>query len=215
MRALSPRSTLGPFSRLCPRLCGSQGPGRGLGQVSRLLGHRGRQSLPVPWLGNKRQPHQPRLCWPPCQLWGLSLVSRPWGPPLRLREPSAGLHSQSSLGPGSGVGWKGDLGHPHFASPLRAWYLWELKQGGCSAHWSGLLDTKGRPVLRRELILCLEQVLLASSALCVLMCACVCVLTCARVCSCVLVCACVCSCVLLCAYGCVFLFPAPRNLPPV
>lgn len=205
MRALSPRSTLGPFPRLCSRLCGSQGPGKVLGQASRLLGHRRMQNLPVPWLGNKGQPHQPRLCWPPCQLWGLSLVSRPWGLPLRLREPSAGLHNQSSLGPGSGVGWRGDLGHPHFASHLRAWYLLELKQGGCSAHWSGLLDTKGRPVPRWGLILCLEQVPLASSALCVLMCACACLCVCTHVCTCVLVCAC----------GCVFLFPARRNFPPV
>lgn len=164
-------------------------------QASRLLGHRGMQSLPVPWLGNKGQPHQPCLCWPPCQLWGISLVSRPWGLPLRLREPSAGLHSQSSLGPASGVGWRGDLGHPHFASPLRAWYLLELKQGGCSAHWSGLLDTKGRPVPRWGLILSLEQVPLASSALCVLVCACACLCVCTHVCTCVLVCACVCSCV--------------------
>lgn len=102
------------------------------------------------------------------------------------------------------------MGHPHFASPLCAWYLEELRQGGYSAHWSGLLDTKGRPVLRLGLILCLEQVLLASSALravCMLVCAhvCLCVLRCACVCtyglvhahmcSCVHMCACVCSCV--------------------
>ena len=42
---------------------------------------------------------------------------------------------------------------------------------------------------------------------------CLCVLVCVY--SCVHMCARVCMCVLLCACGCVFLFPVPRNFPPV